>query len=338
MKVAVIGAGIHGASSALALAKRGHSVTVFDRYPLGHNLGSSHGRSRIIRKAYPDPFYTQIMLEAYPMWDQLQLHSDLPIVNHSGLLYFGSRGSADVISVRESLASYGVEHRVLKAKDVPDFVLAENEIAIHSEDGGWVHADNAVRAALFQAIELGTSFIQEDAPPFTELEAQFDRIVVAPGAWIKDFVNLDVEVKVQTVAYVRHRYDGPVWIEDGPDLLYGFPSEPGEDTMKIGVHLMATTWQQGEERPVADEKLVERIRDFARQRFGIANPEVVETVTCLYTSTADEDFRWGRLGEKGFYVSACSGHGFKFGPWIGERLADMAEGSSEPEAVSRFCK
>ena len=146
MNIAVIGAGIHGASSALALAKRGHSVTVFDRHPLGHNLGSSHGRSRIIRKAYPDPFYTQIMTEGYPMWDQLQLLSELPIVHHSGLLYFGNRDSADVVSVRESLASYGVEHRILEAKDVADFLLAENEIAIHSEDGGWVHADNSVRA------------------------------------------------------------------------------------------------------------------------------------------------------------------------------------------------
>ena len=56
-----------------------------------------------------------------------------------------------------------------------------------------------------------------------------------------------------------------------------------------------------------------------------------------YTNTPNEDFLLGRFGENGFYASACSGHGFKFAPWIGRLLADFADGTDCPELYSRFC-
>ena len=71
-------------------------------------------------------------------------------------------------------------------------------------------------------------------------------------------------------------------------------------------------------------------------RFGM-EPVVVETLGCLYTSTTNEDFLLGRVGTHGFYASACSGHGFKFGPWIGRLLADFVEGRDSPDRYERFC-
>jgi sarcosine oxidase len=64
MRVAVVGAGIVGASAARALARRGHGVSLYEQFEEGHAKGSSHGASRIVRRAYSDPFYTSVMLEA----------------------------------------------------------------------------------------------------------------------------------------------------------------------------------------------------------------------------------------------------------------------------------
>ena len=54
MKVGVVGAGVMGLATARTLAQRGHEVTVYEQFELGHKRGSSHGTSRIFRLNYPD--------------------------------------------------------------------------------------------------------------------------------------------------------------------------------------------------------------------------------------------------------------------------------------------
>ena len=55
MRVAVVGAGVMGCASAWALSERGADVTVYEQFGLDHDRGSSHGRTRIFRIAYPEP-------------------------------------------------------------------------------------------------------------------------------------------------------------------------------------------------------------------------------------------------------------------------------------------
>jgi sarcosine oxidase len=78
MKIAIIGAGIVGASTscACACAIRGHEVAIFDQLLPGHANGSSHGNSRIVREAHPDPFYTEIMQAVYPLWQEFQTQAN----------------------------------------------------------------------------------------------------------------------------------------------------------------------------------------------------------------------------------------------------------------------
>jgi len=342
MRVAIVGAGIMGASTARFLAARGTEVTVFEQFEPGHAMGSSHGRSRIVRKAYPDAFYTEIMQEGYPMWAELEAEAGEAILHECGLLYFGKADSADIVSVAEGLKANGVDFETLDSRDVgrvfPGLRLDPDEVGIWTPEAGWVHAERAVRASLRIAQGHGARVVQRRIEELEPLEVEFDAVVLTPGGWVSKFVELDVVVQARTFAYLQAHQSGPVWIDDAPGLHYGFPSEPCGDTIKIGGHIRGGNFDPDRpDRPV-DPANVEAIRELAARRFGLSDAKVVESAMCLYTRTPDEDFRIGRLSDKTVYASPCSGHGFKFGPWVGKYLADLAEGKREATAFPRFAR
>jgi monomeric sarcosine oxidase len=334
MNIAIIGAGIMGASTAYACSKRGHEVTIFDQFSPGHTNGSSHGNSRIVRKAYPDPFYTEIMQEGYALWQELQTQTNEQILFETGLVYFGKRKSQELYLVTESLRANGVKQSVFNWPDFADLSIQEDEIGYVTKEAGWVYAARAVQTLLtLSRVTVIQAHIEEPK----ELLKDFDRVIVCAGAWAKSLFNLPVTVTRQTFAYVRtaEPMEGMVWIDDTHPMLYGFPSEPGKIAIKIGVHNLGDETDPNEPgQPNADH--LEMIRACARSRFGIQNPNLIDQTTCLYTRTSDEDFLWGEASPNVFWASPCSGHGFKFGPWIGERLADFAEGKMHPRDVPRF--
>ncbi len=342
MRVAVVGAGIHGASAARFLSQREHHVTIFEQYPVGHNQGSSHGQSRIIRKAYPDAFYTEIMHEGYPMWFDLQRLVPEPLVFECGLAYFGSEASFDVQSMIEGLTSLSVPFVTLSAGEqnrvFRQLHLDAGEVLIFTKDAGYVIASEAVKWSIKLAQAHGAVVREEKAPSIELLEKEFDRIVVCAGSWVREWADVEVKPTVQTFGYVSLTQPGPVWIEDGGDYLYGFPTEHNGEGIKIGVHSHGPLLTDRESRPGPDAEGLQKIADLARRRFGVENPTVERAQTCIYTNTADEDFRFGWIGEKTVYGSACSGHGFKFGPWVGKYLADVAEGNRDISEFQRFNK
>lgn len=340
MRVAVVGAGIMGSSAARELARRGHAVSVFEQFELGHAMGSSHGRSRIVRKAYPDPFYTEIMQEGYGLWRELETASGQSLFYECGLMYFGSGEAENIRSMASGLATLGEPFEVLEPVDAaerfPGLRLVPGEVGVWTPDAGWVRADQAVRAMIELARGDGARFERRRVNSLSELETTFDTVVLTPGGWIGRFLDLPVRTESRTFAYLEARQVGPVWIEEGPGLHYGFPTAPGEETIKIGGHVVGFPFDpERPDRPV-DAKNVEAIRDLARRRFGIAEPKVTEAALCLYTWRENEDFAIGRATEKTVFASPCSGHGFKFGPWIGRYLADLAEGKREPSQYPRF--
>ncbi len=341
MRAAVVGAGIMGASTALALSDRGHQVDLYEQFEPGHDHGSSHGRSRIVRRAYPDAFYTAIMQDGYPMWAALAHRLGEPILHECGLLYFGSADSNNVRDVIAALTQHDVPHRVLSADDVapvfPELRLAPNEVGVLTPDAGWVHAEAAVLGSIRLALANGARVIEDRVANPEALVGRYDRVLVCAGAWILDWAPLPARVGKQTFAYVAtpRPQMGPVWIADSEAGMYGFPSEPGASTVKIGVHRLGPEVHPDDAGRVPEADDIESIREFVRTRFG-HEAQVVESKACLYTAFADEDFRFGSLGDRVFWASPCSGHGFKFGPWVGTLMADFAEGLRDPSEFPRF--
>ncbi|WP_246115965.1 FAD-dependent oxidoreductase [Trebonia kvetii] len=131
----------------------------------------------------------------------------------------------------------------------------------------------------------------------------------------------------------------PVFIvQDEEDNCYGLPGgRDGEvpGAIKIGEHSPGTiTTAAGRDFRV-DPASRDRVRGFVARRVPGLDARPVNEVTCLYTSTDNEDFILDRPGSGPFVIaSPCSGHGAKFAPLLGEIIAGLAAG--EPAAEHRF--
>lgn len=327
MKVAIVGCGLMGLSTARWLAKRGHDVVGFEQFEFGHEMGSSHGASRIVRKAYPDPMYTEILLEAYPMWFDLQSEAGEQMIYECGLTYFGSEDAREISEQIKSLTELGVPF-VLRGPGETEFNLVEGEVGVFTPEAGWAHAPTVLSCTRRIAEAHGAKFVQRRIESLDELVG-FDQVVVTAGAWVKMFADVPVSVRQATFAYIEGSIESTVFIEAREGQAYGFPNEPGRGVFKVGCHDLMREIDPDDERGGPGEDAMEVIVDFCRRRLKIDEPNVVEAKTCLYTRTEDEHFRIGRMDDRTIIASPCSGHGFKFGPWIGRLLADMAEGKAD---------
>src|SRR5262249_37361032 len=86
MNVAVVGGGGMGLAAWWALKRRGLEPVVYEQFEVGNPHGSSHGRSRIFRLAYPEEHFVRLAQEALPLWRELEAESGETILELYGLV------------------------------------------------------------------------------------------------------------------------------------------------------------------------------------------------------------------------------------------------------------
>ena len=317
MKVAIVGAGVMGCATAWALRERGAEVTVHERFDLDHQRGSSHGRTRIFRVAYPEAHWVRFAQEAYTGWREL----DPELLGLYGLIELVADST---LTSARALDECGVPYRLLDRDEVRAHGanLPEGWAALHLADAGVVFADRARHAFLEAAgVEVEANRRIESTD---ELDA--DVVVVTAGSWARDLVpDLPVTVTRETIAYFRREGPPPPSIVDlnaetGGHGMYSL-HDPVHG-LKAGAHHAGAEADPDTDAP-PDPAIVERIAAWVRERFPGVDPDPVEAQTCLYTTTADERFILERRGRV-VVGSACSGHGFKFAPAVGRKLAELA--------------
>jgi sarcosine oxidase len=317
MKVAVVGAGVMGCATAWALSERGADVSVHEQFGLDHDRGSSHGRTRIFRIAYPETDWIRFAQEAYAGWQEL----DPDLLGLYGLVELAPDPS--LISAR-ALDESGVPYRMLDEDEVRALgaTLPGGWTALHLADAGVVFAERARHAFLDAAgVEVETNRRIESTE---ELDA--DVVVVTAGPWVRDLVpDLPVTVTRETLAYFT--YEGPprpcivdLSAETRTHAMYSL-HDPVYG-LKAGAHHSGSDADPDSEGE-PDPAVLERISSWVRERFPDIDPTPVEAQTCMYTTTADQNFVLERRGRV-VVGSPCSGHGFKFAPAVGRRLADLA--------------
>jgi sarcosine oxidase len=323
LKAAVVGAGVMGLATGRALQRRGHDVVVYEQFQPGHDRGSSHGRSRIFRLAYAEQEYVRLAQEALGLWRELEAETGTTLLELNGLLEIVRTLDE---STAATLEACGVEWHRLEGKEAErryPVRVPEQSFAVVQPEAGIVRANRAL-AALGRELDVryGTR-VHPD-----ELDA--DVVVVTAGSWVNELLDEPLPVKVtrETVCYFQPERDGPV-----PSVVSFKPDSHTHDMyaladplhgLKVGAHHAGPEVdpnETGEHEP----RLVEQIATWARQTYRLAQPDPVAAETCLYTTTPDETFVLERR-RRLVIGSPCSGHGFKFAPAIGERLADLATG------------
>lgn len=317
MRVTVVGAGINGCAAAWALRQRGADVRLVDQFEPGHSRGSSHGRARIFRLAYPEERWVELAEEALAGWRDLERQSGTPLLELYGFVQLCSNIA---VSSRDMLERRGIEHRLLDAGELP-VALPDGWVAVWQRDAGIIRADAALAA-----FRRGLPVEHRRIESLDDVDA--DVVVVTTGPWITELVP-DVQVRVtrETVAYFR--YDGaplPSIVELDPATRHHamYALHDPVHGLKAGAHHSGHVSDPNVEQP-PDPRLLAVVTRWVAARFPGVKPEPVAAETCFYTTTEDESFVLERRGRM-VVGSACSGHGFKFAPAVGRRLADLALG------------
>lgn len=324
-EVVVVGAGIMGSATARALAREGRDVLLVEQFRVGHANGSSHGRSRIVRLAYPEVEFVELAKEAFTGWHELERELGAPLLELNGLLELVEDPAQ---SSRDALEAAGAEYELVGAGEARQrwpIGVPDNWTALFQPEAGIVRADIAHRALLDSALAHGAR-VEEETRIETLDEIDAAAVVVTAGSWVQRLIpDLPVRPTRETVAYFRREGDPlPSIVQLDPvtrghamyslhDPLYG---------LKTGAH-HAGAVVDPDEPGEPDPALVERIAEWVARTYPDAEPQPVGAETCMYTTTADEHFILERRG-KVVIGSACSGHGFKFAPAIGTRLAALA--------------
>ena len=350
MRVAVVGGGVMGAATAWRLARRGVDVVCFDRHSPPHALGSSHGESRIIRTAYFEgAWYVALLQEAFPLWRELERDGSTRILTMTGALMIGNRSAQAVVGALASAREHHLDVELLDAAEMrrrfPGHVLADDEVAVLDRQAGVLGPEAAVTAMLSQVPNVVTNTIVSSP---TELLDRFDAVVVAAGPWtpeLVDWLPLQVERQVHAWFAIDRDVDWfapqrcPAFIRQSAEFgdCYGIPTLDGV-SIKVGRHHYGERTDPHHIRREVDESDLDPLRQMtATHMRGVAAP-VIRTLTCMYTNTPDHDFvlDFWPDDRRVVVISACSGHGFKFAPVIGDVAADLVIEGKTRRDISRF--
>jgi sarcosine oxidase len=344
-----------GAAALHALAARGLDVLGFDPLTLGEARGSSHGSCRIFRRFnFENPAYTALSDRAHTGWRALEAQAGTTLLIPCPVLEAGPPGSPLIAGSRAAASMAGVQGGPTTAAEAnaawPAFRLPDDWEVVVQESGGILLTEAALRALRAPADDriVGAAARLEPARDAIRIVTADEtvlagQVVVAAGPWIGALIPALtplLAVTRQTIGWFSPADASavglgafPIFLIEAPQgVVYGFPDFEGRG-VKAAAHdhgriVGPDDWGP----PPSDAELAPVSAALAAFVPGAAGP-ILDRDVCLYTNTAaadlrpdgGEEFIIDRLTDdpRIIAVSACSGHGAKFAPAIGEIVADL---------------
>ena len=361
--VIVAGMGAMGSASVDALARSGprgkrRRVLGIDRFSPPHGLGSSHGRTRIIREAYFEhPAYVPIVRRAFDLWRELERDAGRTLYTKTRGITLGPEDGMLVRGARASAEKFLVPHRVLSAAGVtrnfPGLQPRDDMVGVVEERAGVLFPEQCIAAMLQRAERAGAELKRDEVVVAWEDtgdgvivrtalgEYRAAHLVISGAAWMPTLVpELAPTLRVERQPihwfvpasrpeeFSAARCPVTLW-EYAPDRVFYTLPDFG-DGVKAAVHYEGTSVDPDRVDRSTSAEEDAYAADLLRRFMPHAKGQLRESQVCLYTNTPDLHFiidRHPAHAERVVVVSACSGHGFKFATAIGEIVADLVEGS-----------
>lgn len=355
----IVGTGGFGSSCLYHLARCGVRVLGLDRFSAGHDRGSSHGDTRVIRQAYFEhPDYVPLLQRGYDLWRDLESASGRDLMHLCGLFLAGPPDGQAVAGTRLAARQHGIPLEDVSVRDFSDspgarfsgFRIPDGFEAVFEAVGGYLHVEDCVRTHIELALQAGAEHRTGESIVSWESNGQTvlvrtesetyeaAALVLTPGAWASQLLQTSPGLPQLTVlrktlhwhgvrsdAYNVNAGGTGFFFEMPYGIFYGFPSLDGQ-TLKLAEH------SGGE--PVSDPLHVDRsLKDSDTQPTSRFLQDVMPDVdlvcdqhsVCMYTTTPDGHFLVDRhpAHSNVFFGAGFSGHGFKFTSVLGEALADL---------------
>jgi sarcosine oxidase len=352
----VIGLGGMGTASAFHLARRGQRVLGLEQHDLLHELGSSHGLTRIIRLAYhEDPSYVPLLRRAYELWHELEALAGERLLVTTGSVEGGPEDGPTFRGALHAAELHDIPHEVLDAAELrrryPAYAGFDDATrVVWQPDGGFLLAERTILAHVNQALEHGAELhFREGVTSWSATDGgsvrvvtdratyEAEQLVICAGPWARQLVPRLLDLAVperQVLAWLQptrpelftlERF--PVFLLDGEEgSHYGFPVHdvPG---FKFGRyhHLREPIEPDDPDRAARpDDEAI--LRAFAARYFPDGAGPTVMLKACIFTNSPDEHFIIDRLPDtpQVSVAAGFSGHGYKFCSVVGEVMADLA--------------
>src|ERR687891_1051223 len=348
--VVVVGVGGVGSAALYHLARRGCKVLGLDRFPGGHDQGSSHGLTRIIRLAYFEHSdYVPLLRRSYELWHELEQEAGEKLLHVTGIVEAGERVFDGAL---RSCHDHDLPHEVLDGREIarrfPAYAVPPDLEAVFQPDGGFVLPERCIVAHVNGALAKGAVVrARERVLEWSEAEGwvrvrtergiiEAERLVLTAGAWSQEVARLPAGM-------VRGVRQSLAWLQpSSPELFqpdrmpvfnlavdgehfYGFPAH-GIPGFKLGRydHFGSGGDPDGIDRePTLEDEAP--LRAFAECYFPDGAGPTIALKTCLFEPSPDEHFLIDRHPDAAAAVvgAGFSGHGFKFCSVVGEILADL---------------
>lgn len=379
--IVVVGLGAVGSAALYQSAKLGAKVVGIDRFTPPHDLGSSHGETRITRQAIGEGReFVPLVLRSNEIWEELEAASGRSLLTRNGGLVLATAGlsgshhgsSSFLQDTINAAQDFGIPHEQLSTNEIryrfPQFRVTADERGYFEPGAGFLRPEACVEMQIMQARELGAKVFTSErvielkqtagGVEITTDRAKYEtpRVILTSGPWIAKFLQLEYaphfRVYRQTLCWFALEHNAErysprhfpvfIWITGArvQDMLYGFPAISGHDGgLKIATECYENTVDpDAVPRDVETESVAEMHKHYIAPRLPDVSDRCLRTATCLYTVTPDARFviDYADEGRRILFASACSGHGFKHSPAVGEALAQIALGSPTQVDLSPF--